>query len=110
MRFFSLAVLGLLSCAHGFAPLAVIRQPTTQLYETHIRKDYTVGSGMTEHEIPLFIKNLTVDNFEESLEMLEALLNNECVGDICEDYVGQLQDKAQELGKEIPKGYGALHH
>ena len=109
MRSFSRAVLGLLGCAHGFAPLATVRQPT-QLYNTHISKDYTAGSGMTEHEIPLFIKNLSKDNFDESLEMLEALLNNECVGDICEDYVGQLQEKAKEIGKEIPKGFGSLHH
>ena len=107
MRFFSL--LALLGYTNAFAPSSSARQATF-LASTHISKEYTAGSGMTEHDIPLFIKNLSEDNFDESLEMLEALLNNECVGEVCEDYIGQLQDKAREIGKEIPPGYGSLHH
>ena len=77
---------------------------------THMDKDYTAGSGMTEHEIGLFIDNLTAENFDESLEMLEPLLTNECVGEVCDDYVGRLKEKADKIGKTVPKGYAATHH
>ena len=80
------------------------------LANTHMDKSYTVGSGMTEHDIPGFIEKLTAENFEETLEMLEPLLTNECVGEICEDYVTQLKEKAASIGKEIPSTYAPTHH
>ena len=76
----------------------------------HMDKSYTVGSGMTEHDIQFFIEKMSTENFEETLEMLEPLLTNECVGEVCEDYIGQLQDKAKSLGKKIPANYAPTHH
>ena len=84
-------------------------RPLTSLASS-MDKSYTVSSGMTEHEIPFYIDNLTQENFAATLEMLEPLLTNECVGEICEDYLAQLQDKAEQLGQKLPAGYGATHH
>jgi len=101
--------------AQAFAPSPtfVSRTRTAALSmtaETHISKDFAAGSGMNEHDIPILIKNLSKENFEESLEMLEPLLTVECVGDICDDYISQLKDKASEIGMEIPAGYASTHH
>lgn len=68
------------------------------------------GSGMNVNDIDLFIDNLNEENFVKSLEMLEPLLINECVGDVCDDYVGQVIAKADEIGKKVPKGYANTHH
>jgi hypothetical protein len=78
--------------------------------EKHIDKGFTTGSGMNEHDIPLLIKNLTKDNFEASLEMLEPLLTNECVGEMCDDYMGEIEEKAHGLGMRVPVGYAPGHH
>ena len=79
MRFFVSA--SLVAHAAAFSP-ALVARPQTALPSTHIDKSYTASSGMTEHDIALFIENLSPENFEESLEMLEPLLTNECVGDM----------------------------
>lgn len=99
----------------AFTPASTItqhRRPVSFLKnsETHMDKSYTAGSGMNDDTIPVLIKNLSKDNFDESLEMLEPLLLNECVGDECELFLGQLQDKASEIGMEIPSGYAPTHH
>jgi hypothetical protein len=78
--------------------------------ESSLVKDYTAGSGMNDDTIPVFIKNLSKDNFEASLEMLEPLLMNECIGDECEFYLGELHAKASEIGVKIPDGYAPSHH
>ena len=78
--------------------------------ETHFDQGFTADSGLTVDNIPLFIDNLSVENFEESLEVAEVLLKNECVGDVCDDYVSQFQEKAESLGKTLPKGFGSMHH
>ena len=106
MRFFAFLFVAAFGSANAFTTTTDLAMSSG----THMDKQYTVGSGMTEHEIPLFIQKMTIDNFEETLEMLEPLLTNECVGDICDDYVGELEDKAQEIGKSIPPGYAATHH
>lgn len=77
---------------------------------THIDKAFTADSGMSVDNIPLYIENLSKENFDESLEMFEALLTNECVGDVCDDYVGQLQEKATSIGMKLPKGFAGSHH
>lgn len=107
---FFLAVMG---SAEAFvnSPSFITRDPSlTMSSVTHMDKTYTVGSGMTEHDIQFFIEKMSPENFEETLEMLEPLLTNECVGDICEDYVGQLQDKAASIGKKVPDNYAPTHH
>jgi len=101
--------LAFLGSAQAFSP-AFTARPTTFLLESHIEKGFTADSGMNVENIPLYIDNLNTDNFEESLEMFEALLTNECVGDSCEDYIGQLADKAKSIGKELPKGFASKHH
>ena len=55
------------------------------------------------HQRSQSIENLTADNFDESLEMLEPLLINECVGEICDDYMGMIFTKAENIGKMTPK-------
>ena len=109
MRFFAVLSLSL-GCASAFTTQLSSARWSPSIAMTQIDKDYTVGSGMTERDIPLFINNLTIENFEESIAMLEPLLTNECVGDMCDDYVGALQEKASALGKELPPGYAATHH
>jgi hypothetical protein len=111
MRSFLLFAMALLA-AEAFAP-ASQRPVTTSLKmtsETHINRDFTAGSGMNDDTIPFLIKNLSKDNFKESLEMLEPLLMNECVGDECELFMQQLKDKVTEIGMKIPDGYAPSHH
>ncbi|KAL7571569.1 hypothetical protein ACA910_020984 [Epithemia clementina (nom. ined.)] len=85
---------------------------TTKLFtsSTHISKDYLAGSGMNEHHIPVLIQNLTPENFDESLEMLEPLLTNECIGESCDMYLNDLNVKAKEIGKTVPEGFAPSHH
>ena len=91
--------------------VAVTRTHLAMTSETHMDKGYTVGSGMTEDAIPVLIKNLAPDNFEESLEMLEPLLTNECVGDEhCGMFMEDLKTKCQEIGMELPEGFAPTHH
>lgn len=75
-----------------------------------MEREFTADSGMNVDSLPLYIDNLNVENFEESLEIFEAVFANECVGDTCEDYINQLQEKAKAIGKELPPGFGAKHH
>ena len=113
MRFSTLALLAAIDHAAAFSisPSSFTRAKALAMStDIHMNKDYTVSAGMTEHEIPLFIQKLSPDNFEASLEMLEPLLTNECVGDICDDYLSQLKEKAASIGKELPQGYAATHH
>jgi hypothetical protein len=104
-------IAALFASAQAFAPM-IITSHNTALFnsETHIDKSYTAGSGMNDDTLPFMIKNLSKDNFVESLEMMEPLLLNECVGEECELYMSQLQDKAAELGLKIPEGYAPTHH
>jgi len=84
----------------------------TQLFtaETHISKDFEADSGMNVNNLPVLIKNLAPDNFEESMEIIEVLLVNECVGKEYDDFLGQLKKKATEIGKEVPAGFAPTHH
>ncbi|KAG7369573.1 hypothetical protein IV203_027319 [Nitzschia inconspicua] len=111
MRFFVLVATSFLA-ADAFSPACQRPFATTlqMTSETHINRDYTAGSGMNDNSIPVLIKNLNKDNFEESLEMLEPLLMNECVGEECELFMGQLNDKATEIGMKVPDGYAPSHH
>ena len=88
------------------------RMVTTPLFtsETHINPDFTSGSGMDVDSIPVFIKNLSKDNFDESLEMMEPLLQNEVVGKEYDDFMDQLKQKCKEIGMELPKNYAPTHH
>ena len=111
MRCFTLFLLAAIGHAAAFStPPSSFARTKALAMSTHMDKSYTAGSGMTEHDIALFIENLTPENFEESLEMLEPLLTNECVGEVCDDYVGRLEEKAAAIGKTVPKGYAATHH
>lgn len=112
MRFTTILLATTISSAQAFSSPAftTIRPTTTFLQGTHIDKSFTADSGMNVESLPLYINNLNADNFEESLEIFEAILSNECVGETCEDYVGQLADKAKTIGKELPKGFGTKHH
>mmetsp|Transcript_35573 Transcript_35573/g.101302 ORF Transcript_35573/g.101302 Transcript_35573/m.101302 type:complete len:115 (+) Transcript_35573:89-433(+) len=114
MRFATL-FLAAIASTEAFAPVFFTRSSGRTAFvssmRSHIDKDFTADSGMNIATLPVYIDNLDVDNFEESLEMFEALLANECVGDdICEDYVSQLADKAKSIGKDLPPGFGSKHH
>lgn len=104
---FAAFFLASLASTQAFVPAI---QPSSTALFSKMDKDFTADSGMTVDNLPLYIDNLNKENFEESLDMFEALLANECVGDTCEDYVGQLADKAKSIGKELPKGFGSKHH
>jgi hypothetical protein len=113
MRFtFSALLLG---TASSFSPVMIhnggSRTPISlRNSDTHVEREFTADSGMNVDNLPLFIDNLNVENFEESLEIFEALFTNECVGDTCEDYINQLKEKAKTIGKELPPGFGSKHH
>lgn len=109
MKFAATLLVLLGSAAQAFQP-AFTTRPTTFLACSHIDPKFTADSGMTVDNLPLYIDNLNKDNFIESLEMFEALVRNECVGDSCDDYVGQLADKAASLGLDLPDGFCNNHH
>lgn len=77
---------------------------------THISKDFTADSGMNEAAIPVLIDNLNQENFLESLEMLEPLMTNECVGEVCDLYMGDLEEKCEKVGMDLPKDFPRTHH
>jgi hypothetical protein len=77
--------------------------------ETHIDRDYTASEGMNHDSIPTLIHHLKEDNFVESLEMMEPLFMNECVGEEYDQYMTQLKMKCAELGKQLPEGYAPNH-
>jgi len=108
----SLSLLLIAASAEAFlAPVpSFVKPQLCMTSETHISGGFQADSGMTVNDIPLFIKNLSADNFDESLEMLEPLLVNECVGDQCELFMEDLKAKCKEIGKELPAGYAPSHH
>ena len=99
----------LVGCSNAFTGLAVPKVATRlQVSNTHIDRSFTADSGMTVDQISFFIKNLNHDNFDETLEMLEPLLMNECRGDTCGLFLEDIKLIANELGKQIPEGYATL--
>ncbi len=102
----------LLGSASAFSPAFPHILATTLLKNsnTHVEQGFTADSGMNVDSLPLYIHNLTADNFDESLEIFEAIFTNECVGETCEDYIGQLEEKAKTIGKVLPPGFCAKHH
>ena len=71
---------------------------------------HMADSSLDVHNLRTLIDNLAPDNFDKSLPLMETLLVNECVGQECEDYLGQLKDKCQEIGKTLPEGFAPTHH
>lgn len=65
---------------------------------------------MESAHLPFMIEKLTKENFDESIEMMEALLTNECVGDECDIAMGLLKEKCKEIGMELPPDYAPTHH
>lgn len=114
MRTFCLVTVIAFGCANAFTATpphgAVSHASLAADTKTHIDKDYTASAGMNVHDIPFLIEHLTQENFRETLEMLEPLLTNECVGDVCDDYLTHLHYKAAEIDKLIPPTYGRKHH
>ena len=110
MRAFTLSVIMLL--ATSMSTLAFV--PSTSVFAarslsvlpmTSEDNFATAASGANIHDIPSLIEHLATDNFEESLVLLEPLLMNECVGEECKDYVGEVEAKAKKLGKTVPDTY-----
>jgi hypothetical protein len=114
MRFFSVAIfIASLLGAEGFSSPAFVGRKSFALEMTadsHIDKDFTAGSGMDVNHLPTMIDHLTADNFDESLEMMEPLLTNECVGKEYDDAMSKLKAKCKEIGKELPANYAPSHH
>ena len=113
MRYTIIALL--LGAASSFSPALTLlggSRATISLRnsDTHVEGEFTADSGMNVDSLPLYIDNLSVENFEESLENFEALFTNEGVGDAWEDFSNQLKDKAKAIGKELPPAFGANHH
>jgi len=108
MRSIAALLLLLVASVNAFSPS--LRRSPAFAAQMSSMSEFFADSGLTVDAIPMYIDNLDVDNFEASLEMLEPLLTNECVGDQCDVFVDELKDKAAEIGKEIPEGYGRFHH
>ena len=113
MRYTIIALL--LGAASSFSPALTLlggSRATISLRnsDTHVEGEFTADSGMNVDSLPLYIDNLNVENFEQSLEIFEAVFTNECVGETCEDFISQLQEKAKAIGKELPAGFGTKHH
>ena len=100
----------LATSADAFTINSVPPRASAALSMTAMDKDFTADSGLTVNDIPHFIDNLDVQNFEESLMMLEPLLTNECVGDQCDVFVEEVKSKAAQLGKTMPEDYASFHH
>ena len=66
---------------------------------------FVPSSHVYEKDIPFLIENLAPDNFDVSLELLQPLLMSECVGEVCEDYLTLLQDKAASIDKTLPEDF-----
>ena len=83
--------------------------PLTRLRnaEGHFSKEYTASSGVTVDQIPGMIEHLTIENMEESLDLLEPLLTNECVGDVCEDFLDEIEHKMEDMGEHLPQDYAS---
>ena len=73
-------------------------------------KNQMADSSLDVHNLRTLIDNLKPDNYDASLSLMEPLLLNECVGQECEDYLAQLKDKCQEIGKPLPEGFAPTHH
>ena len=71
---------------------------------------HMADSSLDVHNLRTLIDNLAPDNYDTSLRMMEPLLVNECVGQECEDYLAQLKEKCEEIGKPLPEGYAPTHH
>ena len=113
MRFFSNAIiLATLVGANGFTSPAFIGRKSMVLKtaDSHIDKKFTASSGMDLDHLPVLIKNLSEDNFDESLEMMEPLLINEAVGKEYDDAMAKLKAKCKEIGKELPANFAPTHH
>jgi predicted esterase len=110
MRFFVLATF-FLGASVAFSPMppafGVLR---TQQQQSTAIFNGEADSSLDVHNLRSLIDNLKPDNFDVSLEMMEPLLMNECVGDECEMYLEQLKDKCGEIGKELPSGFAPTHH
>jgi hypothetical protein len=101
----------LLVAAQAFqAPVCYKMSTALRSSDTHIDPQFTAGSGMDVDALPMFIDNLNQENFLESLEMMEPLFTNECVGDECDLLLGKLEEKCDKIGKKLPEGYAATHH
>mmetsp|Transcript_40267 Transcript_40267/g.83861 ORF Transcript_40267/g.83861 Transcript_40267/m.83861 type:complete len:111 (-) Transcript_40267:241-573(-) len=109
MRSIAALILVFVSCVNAFAPSGQRRVAFVPKMSSKM-DNFFADSGLTVDAIPMYIDNLDVDNFEASLEMLEPLLTNECVGDECDVFVGELKEKAASIGKDIPEGYAPYHH
>ena len=105
------AVVATTTQAFTTAPAFTKAPMTTGLSESssHIDKAFTASSGMNDHVIPSIIDHLNHDNFQESLEMMEPLLMNECVDHEYNEYMTQLEQKCHALGKEVPSNYAPTH-
>ncbi|KAL3895385.1 MAG: hypothetical protein SGARI_007465, partial [Bacillariaceae sp.] len=95
------AFLALLASSQAFMT-SPSQKTTTALKssESHIDKGYTASSGMDIDTLPFMISMLDEDNFVESLEMMEPLLMNECVGSECDIFLECIQDRAEDLGQK----------
>jgi len=93
----------------GYAPPHFVTSDTS---EEHIKmpSTFVAGSGMNEHHIRILIENLSPENFAESLEVMEPLLTNECVGHECDLYMDMLHQKSSSIGMQVPQGYAPTHH
>lgn len=98
--------------AFNTCPAFYYRPPSTSWmvhHAHHMDRAFTADSDITVENIPFFIANIDKDNFEETLSTLEPLLLHECRGDMCSEYVEDLRLIAEQLGKEIPDDFAALH-
>ena len=110
MRFHSILSLALLpGAALGFVtpPAFGVKQvAAAPLFDRKQMAD----SSLDVHNLRSLIDNLAPDNFEASLDLIEPLLVNECVGQECEDYLSQLKDKCEDIGVALPDGFAPSHH
>ena len=111
MRFTFLALL--FATASSFSP--ALTHPSGSRTTVSLMNSDHEGAGREkkiDESFPVYIKNLTVENYEDSLEKLETLFKStsESVGETYDDFVTQLRAKAKAIGKELPAGFGTKHH
>jgi len=93
----------------GYAPPHFVTSDTSE-EDTKMPSTFVAGSGMNGRHISILIDNLSPENFAESLEVMEPLLTNECVGKECDLYMEMLHQKSSSIGMQVPEGYAPTHH
>lgn len=118
MRLFalSIALSALMGTANAFTttnpsfvrPQTALKSTADNRPQHHMDEHFTPDGHVTAENIPAYIQHIDGENFDETLEILEPVLTEECEGVIQDIFMADLMIKAKKFGKKIPDDYGPL--